>query len=160
MEVSHELTFLNSARCQYLRQVSQPRGNSLRLVVDEAVEMTSDSARDLDRRLANLRENLTNVSAIETTESRRSFELIGELYVAYLVNEECAGSCGNYDDETFRGALFRIYSNPHFLDHLARDTGAHTRPIQHYKVTCLNHLNDVASYAPPVIRVVAVASSN
>jgi hypothetical protein len=91
MEVSHELTFFNSARYRYLREISEPRDTSLRLVVDEAVEMTSDSARDLNRRLPNLKENLTNVSAIETTESCRSFALIWESYVAYLVTEECAG---------------------------------------------------------------------
>jgi hypothetical protein len=75
MEVSHELTSLNSVKYLFLREISEPRDNSLRLVVDEAVETTSGSARDLDRRLPNLKKNLTNVSAIETTESCRSFEL-------------------------------------------------------------------------------------
>jgi hypothetical protein len=160
MEVGHEFTALNSAKYLCLREISEPRDNSLRLVVDEAVETTADPSRDQDRRVANVKKILTHVSPIETTGSCRRFELTWASYVAYLVTEECAGSCGNYDDEIFGGKLFRIYSKSHFLDHLRRDTGAHTHPIQHYKLTCLSHLIDVASYAPPVIRVVSAKSSN
>jgi hypothetical protein len=160
MEVGREFTALNSAKYLYLREISEPRDNSLRLVVDEAVETTSGPSQDSDRTVPNLKKALTNIFPIETTESCRSFELIWASYVAYLVTEECAGSCGNYDDEIFTGKLFRIYSKSHFLDHLAQDTGAHTQPIQHYKLTCLNHLIDVASYAPPVTRVVPAKSSN
>jgi len=41
---------------------------------------------------------------------------------------------GKYDDETFDGNLFRIYTKSHFLDHLGRDTGGHTEAIRHYKL--------------------------
>jgi hypothetical protein len=159
MEVSHELTSLDSAKYLFLREISEPRDNSLRLVVDEAVETTSGGSRDLDIRTPNLKKTVTNVPAIETTESCRSFELMWESYIAYMVTEECAGSCGSYDDEIFQGKLFRICSKSNFLDHLARDTGAHTQPIQHCKLTCLNHLIDVASYAPPVIRILPAATT-
>jgi hypothetical protein len=90
-------------------------------------------------------------SPIEFIDTCRSFELIWKRYVAYLVTEECVGSCGNYDDEIFTGKLFRVYTKSHFLEHLARDTGGHTEKIQHYKLTCLNHLIDVAAYAPPEV---------
>ena len=51
-----------------------------------------------------------------------------------------------------------IYAESHFLNHLARDTGGHVEPIQHYKLTCLNHLIDVAAYAPPQVRLIEIAS--
>ncbi len=95
---------------------------------------------------------------IESTEGCRTFELSWKCYVAYLVTEECVGSCGTYDDETYTGKLFRVYSESHFLNHLARDTGSHTEPVQHYKLTCLNHLIDVAAYAPPEIRLIEAVS--
>jgi hypothetical protein len=101
---------------------------------------------------------LKDVQAIETTESCRTFELTWKHYVAYLVTEECVGSCGKYDDETFSGKLFRVYTKSHFLEHLARDTGGHTGALQHYKLTCLNHLIDVAAYVPPEIRLVGTIS--
>jgi hypothetical protein len=69
-----------------------------------------------------------------------------------LVTEECVGSCGLYDDEVFTGRLFRVYTKSHFLEHLARDTGGHTEEILHYKLTCLNHLIDVAAYGPPEVK--------
>ena len=74
------------------------------------------------------------------------------------VTEECVGSCGSHDDEIFRGKLFRVYTKSHFLEHLARDTGGHTETILHYKLTCLNHLIDVAAYAPPEVRQVGLVS--
>jgi hypothetical protein len=157
MEVGHQFAALDSAKYLYLREISEPRDNSLQLLIDEAAETRSGPFQDCT--VPNLKMNLTNISPIATSDSCRSFELTWASYVAYLVTEECVGSCGNGDDEMFRGKLFRIYSKSHFLDHLARDTGAHTHPIQHYKLTCMNHLIDVASYAPPVIRVVATATS-
>ena len=33
---------------------------------------------------------------------------------------------GHSDDEIFTGKLFRAYTQSHFLDHLARDTGGHS----------------------------------
>jgi hypothetical protein len=159
MDAGNESTSLNSVKYLFLREISEPRDNSLRLVVDEAVETVSGTSQDLDRGIPNLKKTVTNVSAIATTESCRSFELTWAFYVAYLVTEECAGSCGTYDDEIFQGKLFRIYSKSNFLDHLARDTGAHTQPVQHYKLTCLNRLIDVASYAPPVIRILPAATA-
>jgi hypothetical protein len=95
---------------------------------------------------------------IEFTETCMRFELIWKHVVAYLVTEECAGSCGNYIDEIYTGKLLRVYTKSHFLEHIARDTGAHTEPIQHYKLTCLNHLIDVACYVAPEIRLLGPVS--
>jgi hypothetical protein len=140
---------LNSVKYLYLRELSEPRDNSLRVIVDEAVDNRSSPIR-IDRpELAGI---LTEYWPIESIKGCKRFELLWESYIAYLVTEECVGSCGIPDVEIYTGKLFRLYTKSHFLDHLARDTGAHVKPIQHYKLTCLNHLIDVASYGPPEIR--------
>ena len=69
--------------------------------------------------------------------------------MAYPVTEECVGSGGQDADEIYTGKLCRVYTKSHFLQHLSRDTGGHTEAILHYKLICLNHLIDVAAYAPP-----------
>jgi hypothetical protein len=73
------------------------------------------------------------------------------------VTEECVGSCGKYEDEEFTAKLFRTYTKSHFLDLLAKDTGAHSKPVLHHKVVCLNHLIDVASVSEPIIHVIETA---
>jgi hypothetical protein len=149
-----ELDFLDSAKYLYLRELSEPRDNSLCLVVQEAV-VNPDG---LVRPHPELPE-LAELSPIESTDACRTFELTWKRYVAYLVTEECVGSCGEYDDEVFTGSLFRVYTKSHFLEHLARDTGGHTEEIFHYKLTCLNHLIDVAAYSPPEVKQVGPVSS-
>src|SRR5208283_2351548 len=153
MSGSPELDSLNSVKYLYLRELSEPRDNSLRIVVVEAVDIrTAPSPIHPD--LPELAEILKDSWPIESTASCKSFELSWKHYVAYLVTEECVGSCGGYDDEAYTGELFRVYTKSHFLEHLARDTGAHVEPIQHFKLICLNHLIDIASYAPPEIRMI------
>ena len=159
MKVSPELDSLDSVGYLYLRELSEPRDNSLRLVVDEAISNLSGSVRADQLHPAELAEMLKDAQAIETTDSCKRFELTWKQYIAYLVTEECVGSCGNYNDEIFSGKVFRVYTKSHFLDHLVRDTGGHSEAIRHYKLTCLNHLIDVAAYAPAVIRLVRTASS-
>jgi hypothetical protein len=70
-------------------------------------------------------------------------------HVAYLVTEEVVGSC-RHEDEIRAGNLFRVYTKSHFLEHLARNTGAHMNPALHFKLLCLNHLIDVAAYEAPI----------
>jgi hypothetical protein len=148
---SPELDSLNSVKYLYLRELSEPRDNSLRIVVVEAVDNRS-APSPVHPDLPELAEILKDSWPIESTSSCRSFELSWRYYIAYLVTEECVGSCGGYDDEVYTGKLFRVYTKSHFLEHLARDTGAHVDPILHFKLTCLNHLVDIASYALPDIR--------
>jgi hypothetical protein len=148
-----ELDSLNSVKYLYLRELSEPRDNSLRIIVDEAVDNRSAPSPVLPD-LPELADILKDSWPIESTESCKSFELFWKHYVAYLVTDECAGSCGSYEDETYTGKLLRVYTRSHFLDHLARDTGGHFEPIRHFKLICLNHLIDVASVTPPEIRVI------
>jgi hypothetical protein len=152
--VPEELAALNSVKYLYLRQLSEPRDNTLRLVVEEAVDNRAGVPQSHPE-LPELEAILKGSWPIESVEGCKTFELRWKCYAAYLVTEECVGSCGNYDDETYTGKLFRVYTKSHFLSHLIRDTGGHTDPIQHYKLVCLNHLIDVASYSPPEIRLLS-----
>lgn len=153
-----ELDSLDSAKYLYLRELSEPRDNSLRLFVQEAVVNRAGLVHPHPE-LPDFEGILKAASPIESTENCRSFELIWNHYVAYLVTEECVGSCGSYDDEIFSGKLFRVYTKSHFLEHLARDTGGHTGKVLHYKVTCLNHLVDIAAYDHPEVKQVGSVSS-
>jgi hypothetical protein len=156
---SLELDSLDSAKYLYLRELSEPRDNSLRLVVQEAVINPSDSVPFSHPELSELEKILRGGSPIESTDACRTFELTWNSYVAYLVTEEFVGSCGQYADEIYTGKLFRVYTKSHFLEHLSRDTGGHTEAILHYKLTCLNHLIDVAAYAPPEVKQIGPVSS-
>ena len=139
-----EIELLDSVKYLYLHKITEPRDNALRIIVQEAV----DNPPVPEER----NKNWTYISRIESTETCRTFELVWKRYVAYLVTEEVVGSCGQADDEVYSGKLFRTYTESHFLEHLARDTGAHTEPVLHFKVLCLNHLIDVGAYARPEIR--------
>jgi len=156
--MSAGLDSLNSAKYLYLRELQEPRDNSLRLIVQEAVVNPRGIIRPHPE-LPELEALSEGASPIESIDGCRSFELTWKSYVAYLVTEECVGSCGKHDDEIFSGTLFRVYTKSHFLEHLVRDTGGHTGDVLHYKLTCLNHLVDVAAYAPPEIRMLGDASS-
>jgi hypothetical protein len=145
------ISLLNQARYLFLRHISEPEDNSLRLVVEEAIADRTEtvSTPDPASPFAELRKG---AAPIKSAEGCRTFELHWGRYVAYLVTEEGVGSGGSYEDEVHTGNLLRVYTKSHFLDHLARDTGGHFEPILHYKLICQNHFIDVASYSPPEVR--------
>jgi hypothetical protein len=151
------ISLLNQAQYLYLRHISEPEDNSLRLVVEEAMADRSEtgSMRDPASPFAEI---LKDASPIKSTDKSKTFELHWSRYVAYLVTEEVVGSGGDYEGEIYTGKLFRLYTKSHFLDYLSRDTGGHIEPILHYKVICQNHLIDVASYSPPEVRILSAES--
>jgi len=144
-------SILDGAEYLYLRDISEPNDNSLRLVVEEARVNRSKIGKGLPL-LDQFSEILKDAALIEATQGCRMIELRWDRYVAYLVTEEVAGSAGDPRDDDYIGNLLRVYSTSHFLDYLGGNTGGHVEPLTHYKVICLNHLIDVASYKPPEIR--------
>ena len=145
------VSLLNEARYLFLRDISEPEENSLRLVVEEAIADHTQNISTTDP-ASPFAEILKGASQVKAVEGCRRFELQWRRYVAYLVTEESVGSGGNYEDEVYTGKLFREYTKSHFLDLLARDTGGHFEPILHYKLICQNHLIDVAAYGPLEVR--------
>ena len=148
---------LNVVKYVFLRHLSEPRDNSLRLIVEEAVVNHSGVVHPS---LPELAEISKDAWPIESIEGCKTFELYWKHCAAYLVTEELVGSNAveGHEDEVFSGKIFRVYTTSHFLDHLARDTGGHIEPLQHYKLICLNHLIDIAAYAPPEIQVIEADS--
>jgi hypothetical protein len=148
---SDNLQLLDSAEYLYLRRISEPRDNMLRIIVQEA---TANRCKPPIAIPGMPKALFSGAAPIESTETCKTFVLSWPRYVAYLVTEEAVGSCGNRKDEIFTGRFFRTYEKSHLLDHIARDTGAHLKPYRHYKIICLNHLIDVVSTFPPDIEVI------
>ncbi|MFL6300410.1 MAG: hypothetical protein ACJ71N_07370 [Terriglobales bacterium] len=143
---------INNAVYLYLRELSEPRENSLRIVIEEAA---ANRSRAGEVNLPGLAEVAKGAATIESVKGCRTFEITWRRYVAYLVTEEAVGSCGKYQDEEFTGRFFRTYKKSHFLELLGKDTGGHQNLFTHHKIICLNHLIDVASSFDPVIGIIS-----
>ena len=148
---------MNQVEHLFLRSLSERGICQLEMIVEEAVV---NEARRGTLNSSNLPSDLAflyeNAAPIETVEGCKAFHLHWDRFVAYLVTEECAGSCGNYEDEVYEGKRLRIYSKSYFLEHLARDTGAHSKPLPHFKVVCERQIIDVASEEPPIIEIISL----
>ena len=151
---------LNRAEHYYLRDISEPRDNSLRLVIEQAVLNRGGKPREIANELPEVRAIKTDTFPIESIVGCKTFELVWDQYAAYLVVEELAGTGGWSESEIYEGKLFRIYTKSNFLDHLARDIGETLEPIQHYKLICLNHLIDIAAAKPPRVREISTGFRN
>lgn len=97
---------LESVQYLYLQELSEPRANALKLVVQEAKVNRSGHAK-LDPEIAvrpELEAILKNSSPVESVEGSRTFELYWKHYAAYLVTEELVGSSSvsGYEDESSR----------------------------------------------------------
>ncbi|MFL6437897.1 MAG: hypothetical protein ACJ71Q_09980 [Terriglobales bacterium] len=79
---------LESVQYLYLRELSEPRDNSLKLVVEEAVVNRSGVAKFHPE----LEAIMKDASPIEPVDGCRFFELYWERCAAYLVTEELVGS--------------------------------------------------------------------
>jgi len=79
---------LESVQYLYLRDLSEPQDNSLKLVVEEAVVNRFGTPK-FDPQLESV---LKDASPIESVEGCRVFELHWKRYAAYLVTEELVGS--------------------------------------------------------------------
>src|SRR5712664_2184910 len=78
------ISLLNQAKYLFLRQISEPGENSLRLVVEEAIADRTEtvSTPDPTSPFAEIRKG---ASPIKSVEGCRAFELRWSRYVAYLV---------------------------------------------------------------------------
>jgi hypothetical protein len=150
---------LNGVQYLYLRKISEPRDNAVRIVAQEAIANTAKEG-PLDLPGLSGKFPGSKASPIESTGTCRIFVLTWARYVAYLVTEEMVGSCGKYDDQVFTGKRFRVYTKSYLLDHIACDTGAHSKPLHHYKLICLNHLIDIVSEMPPDISIAPPGESS
>jgi hypothetical protein len=151
---------LNSVKYLYLREIVEPDKkafNTLRIIVEEAIINYGGTIPSTLSERPELREALKTAHPIELVEGCKLFQLDWKHYVAYLVTEEPVGSNASrgYGDESYEGRLLRLYSKSHFLDHIARNTGGHIEDVLHYKLICLDHLIDIASYRAPEVTLIS-----
>jgi hypothetical protein len=139
---------IDSVSYLFLSRLFEPRDNSLTIILEEAISNKAKSGpKQLPGGII-----FEDSCPIEPTSDCRVFTLHWKNYVSYCVTEEMVGSCGKYEDEEYTGKLLRIYSKSHFLEFIAKDTGAHSEEYRHYKIACLNHVIDIVSTSTPELR--------
>ena len=148
---------LNSSKYVYLREISEADKrvfNSLKIVVEEAIV---NEAATVSSERPELAKVLEKAHPIESVPGCRTFQLTWSHYLAYLVTEELVGSNAlkGYADEVYTGKIFREYTKSHFLDHVMRNTGGHLEDVRHFKIICLDHLVDIASYYAPRVELLS-----
>ena len=158
-DYEYSVSLLEQSKYLYLRQLTEPRENSLRIVVEQAIADRSAPGPMLDY-ASPLQEISRDASPIRSTPECKTFELIWDRYVAYLVTNESVSSGDPDKEEAYSGNVFREYTKSHFLKHLSRDTDAHFEPVHHYKLICLNHIIDIASYRPAKVRLLESTFDN
>jgi len=153
MPAEDPVALLNAAACLYLRALGEPRDNSLRLVVQEAIAGPAGGSARIKELPKNLRTLLGDARPIISNATCHSYELSWPSYIAYAVRNE---SYATVDDaKTYEGNWLRRYSTSPFLEFVDQSTWAdpkHPGPFVHYAVITLNHVVDIASLEAPVVR--------
>ncbi len=137
---------LDSCRYLFMREISEPGDNQLRLLVEEA--RATEEVRTAQVCGVEL-----SGHPIESTEECQLFEVLWESYVAYSVRNESFVSKDDFEE--FSGRLIRVYSKSHFLEYASRATFACNElpgPMHHFGLICQNHIIDVISTGPPSVR--------
>lgn len=145
---------INQAEYLYLRALKPLGIAELEITIEEAiVNETMRGKIESSTLPSSLSFLLAGAAPIESVEGCLAFRFYWKHITAFLVTEECVGSCGKYDDEIYEGNKLRLYSRSHFLEHLARDTGGHLGELIHYKIICQDQLIDVVSDLQPEIEI-------
>ena len=137
---------INHCRYLYLSQISEPRDNSLRVLIEEA------RASGIPEEIVIAGVPISGTQSVISDPTCAAFELFWDTYIAYSVRNESFVSSNDY--ERFEGRLFCVYSVSHYLDYISKDTFAapdYPGSFQHYGINCLNHIVDVVSVNAPQI---------
>ncbi len=139
---------IDDCKYLYLRELTEPRDNSLRLEIEEA--KSEGPPENFEVSPGNV---IPGCRSIESDESCRLFVLVWETYVCYSVRNE--SFCTLDDAEAWEGRLLCLYKKSHFLDYVARATFAsdeYPGLLRHWGINCLNHVIDVVSACEPQVR--------
>jgi hypothetical protein len=146
-----ELTqMIDSCYTIFVREISEPEENMLRLVLQEAEISSETVSHQISGTV------IENCHPVGPTGHSRTFELTWRQYVAYSVTNE---SYASPDDDTAvraSGRLFRIYSKSHFLNFISRATIASEQypgPFKHFCVVSEMHVIDIVSTQIPEIQI-------
>ncbi len=145
--IPKELAELDTCASLYLREISEPKQNTLRLLIEEAEVMPEEVAI----RFAGT--DLGKGHLVRSTASSRLFEIVWDNYVAYSVTNESFATPS--ESEEFSGRFARSYSKSHFLDYISHATFASNEypgALQHVGIVSEEHIIDVISTEPPRVR--------
>jgi len=140
---------IDSCKNLFLTGISEPETNSLRIVLSEGRVSETEETWDV----AGVA--IPGIRSIDITAQSRRFEIFWSCYISYAVRDE--SYCSWDKEEEWVGTSFRIYSKSKFLDFVGNGTFASAEypgPFKHYEIVCLDHIIDVASEEPPIIRAV------
>jgi hypothetical protein len=132
-EVTSTTEEMDSATGLDLVTISEPRANSLRLII---AELTSSERSD----------------SIEHGVRDRLYEVTWSAYVAYnVINERY---CTRNDSDEFEGRLFRLYRKSRYLEFVRENKNATflAPNHKHWAIICENHIIGVVSEEEPIIR--------
>jgi hypothetical protein len=105
---------IDSCHCLFLREITLPKENALRLLLEEAFVMRDEVTVSVGRT------EIMGGHPVRAIEGSRLFEIIWDLYVAYSVRNESYVT--RDESEEFSGRFARIYSKSHFLDYVSHAT--------------------------------------
>ena len=135
---------INSCKYLYLKEISEPEDNSLRVIIEEAAEGNESEIAS--------GAGLSGNEIVVTNESQ-VFEIYFDSYIGYSVVDESLALPD--DSEVFDGRVFCVYEKSNYLDYLGKASFAsedHPGPFVHYGFNCLNHIIDIASADEPEIK--------
>lgn len=138
----------------FLRQIDEPRENSVRIVVEEAMAGAPASGAPSPWAAGEpaIEAMFKNARLIDHFPDCRVFEIRWPSYVAYSVRNECFVARDAY--EVFEGRNFVRYTKSRFLDYVSLGTFArddHPGPLARWGVLCSEHIIDVVSTEPPLL---------
>jgi hypothetical protein len=145
--LAREFGEIDSCHSLFVREIAEPRENSLRLTVGEAFVLPGEVTVAIGGT------EITGGHPIKSVEGSRLFEILWDHYVAYSVRNESYVS--RDESEEFSGRFARIYSKSHFLNYVSRATFAQSEypgPLQHIGLVSACHIIDVVSTEPPRVR--------
>jgi len=143
----------NKCKYLYLRGLQEPKDNSLRLVIEEAVSGRASEPLVIGR--TSIPTNL-----IETLPGCRVFVVNWKSYYAFTVTNESSGIIEGANDKG-EGTLFRVLSSSVYLDFIRVHTYTFVEPDprRHWSIYCQNHVLDVVSVDEPEIQMVRAQAS-
>jgi hypothetical protein len=137
---------IDSCHSLFLREISEPGQNVLRLVLVEGIP--SDKVESI--RFAATQ--IDNVRRVRAAQNSRVLELLWNHYIAYSVTNE---SFSKADGAPHSGRFLRHYSESPFLEYVKRSTCAtdeYPGPPIHMCIVTETHIVDVVSTEMPTLR--------
>lgn len=128
----------------YLEEIEEPKDNTLRIVVVEAATQGPEET------IPSLQ---ITARAIDPIPGKKPIELFWEEYIAYAVRNESYAI--SEEGQSPLESMLSERSGTAFLAFVAKSTLATNEfpgPFKHWELVCLNHVIDVASTTPPIIR--------